>query len=470
MSKGEGAGQPQLYCTSCGAQVRLGHSFCTSCGVVLDADKVSGGSGDNPVSDYALGEKRSDDRRSERISRSPHGVYSEYELLSSFFHESREGLVRFSERLKNQAERADHETPLIHNDLARPLLYAQRGLNKADEYRETLTTLYRTKSSWQEAQSRLADLRQVQRDVLVSLESFYDKLEATGGYEEFEGEFGRWYMDMLEPYIGRAAFQQDDSDEQDSSHEPTQVAAGSSADGFDVQEIASKLVGWFKNLPTAAKVILVGLILLALLAILSPLAFIVAVLLFGVSIVALIVRVVQRRTLGGWAAAAGISLALVLGLGSISGVLYGNIGPMGKTEGSEVREEESRTYERDTGPIVDYCRDTLVNCPSYWGTVREGAIEGEDGELYTWIAVDVMDFRELRSSSAPQASREEIADEVAHKEYAHKDLVIVVYVDDSTSFDDIAKGNPQDYAEEVDFRYNNPDAEPHFESFRKQGY
>lgn len=144
------------------------------------------------------------------MSRSPHGVYSEYELLSSFFHESREGLVRFSERLKNQAEEAGHETSLTHNDLARPLLYAQRGLNKAHEYRETLTTLFRTESSWQQAQSMLDDLREVQRDILASLDSFYDKLEAIGGYEEFEGEFGRWYMEMLEPYIRKETFQQPD--------------------------------------------------------------------------------------------------------------------------------------------------------------------------------------------------------------------------------------------------------------------
>ena len=31
----EGSGQRQRYCTNCGAEIRCGYSFCTSCGTLL---------------------------------------------------------------------------------------------------------------------------------------------------------------------------------------------------------------------------------------------------------------------------------------------------------------------------------------------------------------------------------------------------------------------------------------------------
>jgi hypothetical protein len=80
--------------------------------------------------------------------------------------------------------------------------------------------------------------------------------------------------------------------------------------------------------------VIVGLILLVLLIFLSPLAVIVAALLFGLSILALIIRAVQRRSLKGWGIAAVASLVLMLTFGAMSEVLYGT-GFMGGTSSSE---------------------------------------------------------------------------------------------------------------------------------------
>jgi hypothetical protein len=63
--------------------------------------------------------------------------------------------------------------------------------------------------------------------------------------------------------------------------------------------------------------------LLVLLILLSPLAIIIAALLFGVSIIALIIRVAQRRLLKGWGIAAVASLVLMVTFGAMSDVLYG---------------------------------------------------------------------------------------------------------------------------------------------------
>jgi hypothetical protein len=35
----EGSGQRQRYCTKCGAEVRPGNSFCTSCGTLLNSSR-----------------------------------------------------------------------------------------------------------------------------------------------------------------------------------------------------------------------------------------------------------------------------------------------------------------------------------------------------------------------------------------------------------------------------------------------
>lgn len=87
--------------------------------------------------------------------------------------------------------------------------------------------------------------------------------------------------------------------------------------------LLSRALQWFKSLPDVLKLGIVGLIMLMLLTILSPLALVAAALVFGVSIVVLIVRVTQQKSVGSWGLVAAISLVLLFTFGSVSEALYG---------------------------------------------------------------------------------------------------------------------------------------------------
>jgi hypothetical protein len=81
---------------------------------------------------------------------------------------------------------------------------------------------------------------------------------------------------------------------------------------------------WLKDLPVAYKVAGVVVGALLLLTVLSPLGLVAAAVLFGVSLIALVVRVAQRRSVRRWGIVAGASLVLVFALGGISNALYGS--------------------------------------------------------------------------------------------------------------------------------------------------
>lgn len=102
--------------------------------------------------------------------------------------------------------------------------------------------------------------------------------------------------------------------------------------------MTTKIASWFKDL-TIVKIVVAGLILVGLLVVLSPLAFIVAALVLGVGVIALIAQVVQRRSLGGWAIVTGLSLALVLTLGGVSSALYGDMFAGGGAGGMDPADE-----------------------------------------------------------------------------------------------------------------------------------
>lgn len=201
----ENSERPQRYCTNCGAEIRAGTGFCVSCGVALSATGVLESTRDAPNLASASEEvqlSEAEPRPNEEVSGSSRqDVYREYDLHRRFFEEAHEGLARFSERLRDEADRTGDGDSLSHNDLARALLYAQRGLNKIEQYGPELTTLLDREASQNQAQAALTDLRENQKDVLASLESFYDKLEAAKGWAVYALDFARWYTDSLEHYI-----------------------------------------------------------------------------------------------------------------------------------------------------------------------------------------------------------------------------------------------------------------------------
>jgi hypothetical protein len=123
----------------------------------------------------------------------------------------------------------------------------------------------------------------------------------------------------------------------------------SGVSGEDLRRLPRRVWEWFRDLPSVPKLVIVGSVLLVLLIILSPLAVIVAALSLGVSIIALIIRVAQRRSLRGWGIAALASLVLMFTFGAMSDVLYGTglIGgsPLGPGDGTP--RSHTHTYSGD---------------------------------------------------------------------------------------------------------------------------
>ncbi|QIN82781.1 hypothetical protein GBA63_09060 [Rubrobacter tropicus] len=114
--------------------------------------------------------------------------------------------------------------------------------------------------------------------------------------------------------------------------------SGFGTDG--IRRFPRKVLGWFKDLPVVPKLVLVGLVVLVLLVFLSPVAMIVAGLLFGVSIIALIIRVAQKGSIKNWGMVAIGSVVLMFTFGLMSDALYGirfmgSSGPIGSSGGSD---------------------------------------------------------------------------------------------------------------------------------------
>lgn len=99
------------------------------------------------------------------------------------------------------------------------------------------------------------------------------------------------------------------------------VLSGLSTDGF--RRLPGRALGWFRDLPRIPKLVLVGSIALVLLVFLSPVAAIAAGLLFAVSLVILIVRVAQKRSVENWGIVTVVSLVVMFAFGGISYGLYG---------------------------------------------------------------------------------------------------------------------------------------------------
>lgn len=120
--------------------------------------------------------------------------------------------------------------------------------------------------------------------------------------------------------------------------------SGFGTDG--IKRIPRRALNWFRDLSGVPKLVLVGLVSLVLLVVLSPVAMVVAVLLFGVSIIALMVRMAQKGSLRNWGMVAVGSVVLVFVFGGISGALYG----VGFGGGSDVDYE---VISEDVGPDGD---------------------------------------------------------------------------------------------------------------------
>ncbi len=379
MSEGDRPNQPQRFCTNCGAALTAGTGFCVSCGVALsppDPPEIANDATDfeSPTEKERPNEARP--RPDEEVAgRTPRDIYREYDLHRRFFQEAREGLARFSERLRDGAARSGDGKSLSHNDLARALLYAQRGINKVEEYEPALTTLPSREPSRREAESVLADMREGQKDVLASVRDLYKELRDKEGYAWFKDEFVQWYAHDLRPYV------QADPEPQRrpvggpgnaTQAEPENAAARGAYNGF---------INWFKDLPAVPKLVLAGLALLTLLVVFSPLVFRVGEILVVVSIVVVAVKAYRRKSLRAWGfvAAAAIPATLLCG---ITANLVHNTAFLGGI-GYELSGEE-KEYVAD----VERIESELLDLAAEQGRLVQAYPNFSTGEYYE--AVDVL--------------------------------------------------------------------------------
>ncbi len=192
--------------------------------------------------------------------------------------------------------------------------------------------------------------------------------------------------------------------------------ASSPTGGATLSELANRVINWFRYLPSVPKLILVGVLLLLLLTVLSPIARVVAIIAFVVSAALLVIRAIQRGPIKGWGIAALASFVLIFVFGGISGLIYGfgSSAPDYEVDSeiSEVTEGgnpvalfhigTSNVNDRNVQAIVE---DMMSETRDYDSVIisiydgdearfenGEGLYSTEDGELYSgdvyeiWIA------------------------------------------------------------------------------------
>ncbi len=99
--------------------------------------------------------------------------------------------------------------------------------------------------------------------------------------------------------------------------------ASSTSDRATTGSIPDRAINWFRDLPSIPKLIIVGLIVVLLLTLLSPLAFFAGVLGVVVSIIILSIRVVNRRAWYPWFIGSLVAVLVTFATGGISDALYG---------------------------------------------------------------------------------------------------------------------------------------------------
>ena len=137
--------------------------------------------------------------------------------------------------------------------------------------------------------------------------------------------------------------------------------ARSSSGGVTLGGLTNRGMNWFRDLPSVPKLIIVGVLLLLLLTVLSPVARVVATIAFIVSAVALVIRAVQRRPLRGWAIAVVGSLLLIPVFGGVSSTIYGSASGSGESGESE------SLYDTSASPSAS---DLVHNQATSWGIDR----------------------------------------------------------------------------------------------------
>ncbi len=168
-------------------------------------------------------------------------------------------------------------------------------------------------------------------------------------------------------------------------------AASTGLDGTALRRVPERAVMWFKDLPGVPKLAIAGLVLLILVTVLSPLALVAAVLVFGISVVALIVRVAQRGAVLRWGGVAVVSLLLTFTFSVISNALYGGVLGSG---GADYRVVHSYMDPGETNILllsVFSDADDEAGLRAIAESVAESVVNDEKLVDVDVVAVDVLD-------------------------------------------------------------------------------
>ncbi len=172
--------------------------------------------------------------------------------------------------------------------------------------------------------------------------------------------------------------------------------------GGTLRGVPRSTVRWFRGLPGVAKLAILGLMGLGLLIILSPVALLAVALVFGASLIGLIVRSGQRAPLWGWGIIAAASFVLVIALAGVSGAPYGTgSSPRSAQDASSARTPEDATAEDEGGqylyevanlqtecrPMEHYTETVPASIPGYAVTSEQPTTMANGAEV---LFVDVM--------------------------------------------------------------------------------
>lgn len=171
--------------------------------------------------------------------------------------------------------------------------------------------------------------------------------------------------------------------------------ARSSSGGGTLRGLPNKVLNWFRDLPSVAKLILVGLVLLLLLTVLSPVARVVAFIVFVVSAVVFAIRVVQGRPLRGWVIAAVGSLVLIPIFAGVSSAIYGSDSGSGEVGESESLYDTSSPSASNLGGSEPYGSVA----PGLEEATKEWASEAPKGGISWFQVICLSRSRATRTAS-----------------------------------------------------------------------
>jgi hypothetical protein len=92
--------------------------------------------------------------------------------------------------------------------------------------------------------------------------------------------------------------------------------------GATIRDIPKRIVNWFRDLSSVVRMVFAGMVLLWLVALVSPLGQGIAVIAFLVSIGVFVVQAIQRKPFWGWAIVTVTALVLIPVFGGISNGIY----------------------------------------------------------------------------------------------------------------------------------------------------